>query len=74
MELSNKKKFKIQIFKGCPIYGKLKIKKGKGFLKCYDEKGKITVDLDNYNPIIINSILDQARKICEMKYSTLWSY
>lgn len=74
MELSNKNKFKIELFKGCPIYGKLKVKKQKGYLKYYDENGEIRVDLDNYNTEIINSIIDQARKICEMKYSDLWSY
>lgn len=74
MEVSKKKSFKIELFKDCPLYGKLKFKKGKCYLKYYDEKGEITVDLDNYNSLIIKSIIKQAEIICEMKYVVLWSY
>ena len=72
--VENKNTFKIALFSTCPIYGKLKIKENKGYLKYYDEKGEITVDLENYNKLIIESIINQAEVICLMKQSTLWSY
>ena len=73
--IENKNTFKIALFSTCPIYGKLKIdKENKGYLKYYDEKGEITVDFENYNKLIIESIINQAEVICLMKYSSLWSY
>ena len=72
--VENKNTFKIALFSTCPIYGKLKIKENKGYLKYYDEKGEITTDLENYNKLIIESIINQAETICLMKHSTLWSY
>ena len=72
--VENKNTFKIALFSTCPIYGKLKIKENKGYLKYYDEKGEITVSFENYNKLIIESIINQAETICLMKHSTLWSY
>jgi len=73
--IENKRVFKIALFKGCPIWGKLKFDKNyNGYLKYYDAYGEIKVDLDNYNKLIIESIINQAEVICLMKYSTLWSY
>ena len=73
--IENKKSFKIALYSSCPIYGKLKIDKdNKGYLKYYDAFGEIVVDLDNYNKLIIESIINQAEVICLMKHSTLWSY
>jgi hypothetical protein len=72
--IKDKRVFKIALFKGCPIWGKLKFKEDKGYLKYYDIYGEITVDLDNYNKLIIDSIISQAETICLMRYSTLWSY
>ena len=72
--VENKNTFKIALFSTCPIYGKLKIKENKGYLKWYDEQGEITRDLDNCNSLIVKSIINQAETICSMKYSVLWSY
>ena len=72
--VENKNTFKIALFSTCPIYGELKIKENKGYLKYYDEKGEITVSFENYNKLIIESIINQAETICLMKHSTLWSY
>lgn len=72
--IENKKSFKIALFSSCPIYGKLTFKENKGYLKYYDEFGEITKDLENYNRLIIESIINQAEVICLMKHSTLWSY
>jgi hypothetical protein len=73
--IQNKRVFKIALFQGCPIYGKLTIdKENKGYLKYYDKFGEILVDLDNYNKLVIESIVNQAEVICLMKHSTLWSY
>ena len=73
--VENKNTFKIALFSTCPIYGKLKIdKENKGYLKYYDEKGEITLSFENYNKLIIESIINQAETICLMKHSTLWSY
>ena len=74
MKISSKKVFKISLYSSCPLYGKLKIKGDKGYLKYYDEFGEITVDLDNYNKLMIESIINQAETICLIKNSTLWSY
>lgn len=75
MDILKKKSFKIELFKGCLLYGILKFdKENKSYLKYYDEKGEITVDLENYNSLIINSIIKQAEIICQMKYVVLWSY
>ena len=72
--IDNKKSFKIALYSSCPIYGKLKFKGDKGYLKYYDSNEEIIIDLDNYNQNIIQSIIKQAEVICEMKYSVLWSY
>ena len=73
--IANKKVFMISLYYSCPIFGKLKFdKENKGYLKYYDQNGEITVDLDNYNKQIINSIIKQAETICKLKYGTLWSY
>lgn len=73
--IENKNTFRIALFSTCPIYGELKIdKENKGYLKYYDEKGEITVDFENYNKLIIESIINQAEIICLMKHSSLWSY
>ena len=73
--VENKNTFKIALFSTCPIYGKLKIKENKGYLKYYDEKGEITVSFDNFKRVlIIESIINQAEIICLMKHSVLWSY
>lgn len=73
--IKNKNTFKIALYSSCPIYGKLKIDRdNKGYLKYYDAFGEIAVDLDNYNKLIIESIINQAEVICLMKHSTLWSY
>lgn len=78
MALSNilhKNKFRISLFNTCPIYGILIIdSEKKGYLKYYDEKGEIEVDLENYNKLVTDSIMKQAETICSMKYATLWSY
>jgi len=71
----NKKVFRIALYSTCPIFGKLKIsKEGEGYLKYYDAFGEITVDLDNYNKLIIESIINQAEVICLMKSVSLVSY
>jgi hypothetical protein len=73
--LQNKRVFKIALYSSCPIFGKLIIdKENKGYLKYYDKFGELTKDLDNYNKLIIESIVNQAEVICLMKNSTLWSY
>jgi len=73
--IENKRVFKIKLFEGCPIWGKLVVsKEKKGYLKYYTASGEILIDIDNYNEIVINSIISQASAICEMKYSVLWSY
>lgn len=73
--LKRKRVFKIALYSSCPIWGKLKIdKENKGYLKYYDAFGEIKVDLDNYNKLIIESIINQSGVICLMKHSTLWSY
>ena len=73
--IENKNTFKIALFSTCPIYGKLKIdKENKGYLKWYDEQGEITTSIENYNSLIVKSIVNQAEIICLMKHSTLWSY
>jgi hypothetical protein len=72
--IKDKRVFKIALFNGCPIWGRLKFKDNKGYLKYYDTYGEITVDLDNYNKLIIESIINQAEVICLMKHSTLWSF
>lgn len=75
MELSRKKTFTISIYGGCTLYGKLKLdKENKGYLKYYYDGKEITIDLDNYNHRIVESIIRQATSICEMKYGVLWSY
>ena len=73
--IENKNTFKIALFSTCPIYGKLKIdKENKGYLKWYDEQGEIITSIENYNSLIVKSIINQAETICSMKYSVLWSY
>lgn len=74
--IANKRRFKICLFHGCPIYGRLTIKEGKGTLKYYDAIDEIkTIDLmSNYNKLVVESIIHQAETICMMKYVTLWSY
>lgn len=73
--INTKKSFRIALYSTCPLYGKLKFdKEDKGYLKYYDENGEITKDLNNYNKLIIESIINQAEVICLMKHTTLWSY
>lgn len=73
--MKKKRVFKIELYLGCQIHGKLTFdKENKGYLKYYDAIGEITMDLDNYNKLIIESILNQAEVICLMRNSTLWSY
>ncbi len=74
--ITQKKSFKIALFEGCPIKGKLTFdKENKGYLKYYDNGIEITSELfDSYNRLLINSIVVQAEVICKMRYSTLWSY
>lgn len=73
--LQHKNRFRISLFSSCPIFGILIIdKENKGYLKYYDEKGEIEVDLENYNKLVTESIMKQAEIICTMKSATLWSY
>lgn len=74
--IEKKKTFKISLYSSCLIYGKLTFdKECKGYLKYYDDFGEIDIiPLDNYNKLIIESIVNQAEVICLMKHATLWSY
>ena len=75
MKLSNKKLFRISLYSTCPIYGKLVFDKHlDGSLKYFDEFGEIKVDMDNYNRLIVEAIINQAEVICLMKGGILKSY
>lgn len=73
--IDKKNVFKIALYDGCPVYGKLFFDKEKrGFLQWFDNGKQIEVDLDNYNKNIINSIIYQSNIICAMKHGVLWHY
>lgn len=75
MKIANKKSFRISLYSSCPIYGKLVFSKDcKATLKYFDEFGEITVDLDNYNRLIVEAIVGQAEIICLLRCGILISY
>ena len=75
MKISNKKSFRISLYSTCPIFGKLKFdKECKATLKYFDEFGEITVDLNNYNRLIVEAIVGQAEIICMLKCGILINY
>lgn len=75
MKIANKKIFKISLYSTCPIFGRLRFDNScNGSLKYFDEFGEIIVDLDNYNKLIVEAIINQAELICLMKSGVLISY
>lgn len=75
MKIANKKSFKISLYSTCPIYGKLVFSEDcKATLKYFDEFGEITVDLDNYNRLIVEAIINQAEIICLLRCGILINY
>ena len=75
MKIANKKSFRISLYSTCPIYGKLLFdNRLDASLKYFDEFGEITVDMDNYNKLIVEAIINQAEVICLIKGGTLENY
>lgn len=70
----NKRSFRLSLYSTCPIFGKLIFSKGKGYLKFFDNFGEINKAKKNCNPLIIESIINQAEVICILKSSTLEKY
>ena len=75
MKIANKKSFRISLYSTCPIYGKLLFdNRLDASLKYFDEFGEITVDMDNYNRLIVEAIINQAEIICLLRCGILISY
>lgn len=74
MNYSNKKSFRLFLYSSCPIFGKLIFIQGKGYLRYFDNFGEINKAKKNCNPLIIQSIINQAEAICILKSSTLEKY